>query len=154
MSHVEMDFSEITPFIFIGTNMCCSHHGMKLKDLGAMVDISLEFEKTEVPDDLDTFLWLPTKDHQSPSLTQLHIGTGAIVEAVERKYPVYVHCKNGHGRSPTLVIAYFIRTGMSADQAQAAVAAKRPEIMLTEPQKEMLKKFEQSLYGNERTSFL
>ncbi|MEK6853994.1 MAG: dual specificity protein phosphatase, partial [Nanoarchaeota archaeon] len=54
---------------------------------------------------------------------------------------VYVHCKAGHGRSPTLVAAYFILKGKSVKEALVSVRRKRPGIHPTYAQMKALKKF-------------
>jgi|TARA_B100000315_G_scaffold226314_1_gene233169 protein-tyrosine phosphatase len=44
---------------------------------------------------------------------------------VDKNIKVYVHCERGHGRSPTLVAAYFILEGLSASEAIKKVRDKR-----------------------------
>lgn len=47
----------------------------------------------------------------------------------------YIHCKNGHSRTPTFSAAHLIReAGMTPDEAVRHIAAKRPEIHLEESQ--------------------
>lgn len=139
--HVQMEFSRVTPNICLGTNLCCEDHGQQLRALGARIDISLEYENTVVPHMFETFLWLPVQDHQAPSMEQLDVGTAVLAEADAKGYGVYAHCKNGHGRAPTLVIAYFIRTGQTLAEAEATVRKKRPEIDLTAAQRERLQEY-------------
>lgn len=140
-----MNHSVVAPYLSVGTNLCCGAHADKLKEVGAQIDISLEYEKTEVPNMFSTFIWLPVPDHQAPTLEQLDVGTAVIAEAEEKGYRVYAHCKNGHGRSPTLAIAYFIRKGMSLDEAFAVVKEKRQEVNPTDAQWERLKEYEARL---------
>lgn len=142
MDHAIFAYSEITPAIYVGTNLCCSPHGAKLKELGVQIDISLEYERIEAPEGLGAFLWLPVRDHEAPTMEQLFVGTAVLAQAEERQIRAYVHCRNGHGRSPTLVIAHFIRHGMNAQTAHAFVQSKRPEINLTATQEAALAEFE------------
>lgn len=141
MSHPLMNYSQIVPWLYLGTNLCCSMHAEKLAEIGAQIDISLEEERVELPGKMQTFVWLPVLDHEAPTMDQLFVGIAVLREAEEKRIRVYVHCRNGHGRSPTLVIAYFISKGMSYDEAYSLVAEKRPEIDLTDAQKEALRKF-------------
>ena len=146
-----LEYNEITPFIYLGSNMCCGTHFKKLQDLGITADIDLQdirdnFEKLE---GVETFLWLPTKDHTSPSHKQLIIGIRAIQALVASRTKVYVHCKFGHGRSPTLVIAYFMADGMTYEEAHAYVKKQRPEVHLLPAQVTALSQFEEYIKKNE-----
>ena len=143
--HVQVEYSEINKNLYLGTNLCCAMHGKKLMRKGFQADISMEKERTENPHEMSLHLWLPVKDHHAPTMQQLHAGAAALAALQKDKVKTYVHCKNGHGRSPSLVIAYFISTGMTFKEAYAFVAAKRPEIHLWPPQKKRLKDFEKFL---------
>ena len=137
-----MESSVITDFLTLGTNLCCESHEEKLRAIGAELDISLEYEHTPIPRMFSTFLWLPVMDHHAPTMEQLDVGTSAIGEAEANGYRAYVHCMNGHGRGPTLAIAYFIRKGMSMTESEALVREKRPEINPTEAQRRCLAEWE------------
>jgi len=142
MHHASFKFSKIAPYIYLGTNACCQiDFDKKLLKRGIRADISLEKERLDTPFGIDYFLWLPTKDMFSPSQDKLMAGTLMIDYLVKKKIKLYVHCKNGHGRAPTLVAAYFISRGMEANQAAALVKSKRPEIHLNKKQINGLKKF-------------
>ena len=69
------------------------------------------------------------------------IGAKAIKTLIDNKIKVYVHCQRGHGRSPTLVAAYFILQGMSAEEAIKKIRNKR-NIHLTKTQIKSLKIFD------------
>src|SRR3989338_2065750 len=116
------EYSRITQYIYIGTNLCCQTHFKKsLLRKGLKADISLEEKKLDQPYGVDYYLWLPTKDHNAPSLKQLEIGTAFLTELHKQKIKTYVHCERGHGRAPTLVAAYLLTTGMNIDQALALI---------------------------------
>jgi hypothetical protein len=93
-SHVKMEYSMITPYIYIGTNMCCGVHFQKLFKLGIKADIDLEETRSdrEGPEKMKFFLWLPTEDHTSPIQDQLLFGARAIETLVTKKIMTYVHC--------------------------------------------------------------
>lgn len=148
MSHPVLEFTEITPLITIGTNMCCDVHGVALVEGGFIADIDLEDTRQELPPQIELYLWLPTPDNQPPALDQLLVGVRAMHQLVERKRKIYVHCKNGHGRSPTLVIAYFIATGLKLEEAYHRVWSKRPEIHLHKSQESALRAFERRYRGS------
>ncbi len=146
------EYSQITKYIYIGTNMCCqSHFDKSLLKKGIKADVSLEEIKLDRPYGVDYYLWLPTKDHTSPSLKQLEIGTSFLKELNRQKIKCYVHCERGHGRAPTLVAAYLITTGKSANKALANVKKKRPEIHPNKRQILILRRFEMNQKGASKT---
>lgn len=139
----KFEFSKITPCIFIGTNMCCQgHFNAKLVKKGIEADISLEYDSIDTPRGVRYFLWLPVRDHTAPPLETLKVGAAALSELVKNKIKVYVHCKQGHGRSPTLVAAYLILQGNDWESSVEFIKRKRPGIHLTESQVKALKRFE------------
>lgn len=140
------DYDQINEEVFIGTNMCCQFGFDKellAKDIKA--DISLEKEKIDSPKGVDYFLWLPTEDHQSPTQDKLKLGVQTLEFLISRKIKVYVHCKNGHGRAPTLFAAYLIKKGMSVDDAVKFLKSKRPTTHLSEAQVAALKEFKNTI---------
>lgn len=140
--HGILDYHQITDNIFLGTNACCKHHfEEELLEKGVTYDISLEEERIDAPWGVEAFLWLPTTDHTAPSMRSLVLGVQVLIMVSRWNAKVYVHCKNGHGRAPTLVAAYFISQGDSVNEAIAKVAEKRPEIHIEDAQKKMLEKF-------------
>lgn len=146
-SHV-FDYSKIEEQIYIGSDLCrggvCPIHGEEFEELGVGVEINLSAERNEKPPDfVKSYTWLPVVDGYSPDQTQLDIGTSVVNDAIEAGEVVYTHCKNGHGRSPTLVAAYLIRyRGMGVEEATELLKEKRPEIHIEEDQFKELRKFE------------
>jgi protein-tyrosine phosphatase len=140
--HPKLDFSQITDTILIGTNACCStHFDERLVGIGVRADISLEEERLDAPKGAIVFLWLPTADHTPPTPMQLRIGVAALRELAHEKMTVYVHCRQGHGRAPTLIAAYFIAEGMDVAEAVRLVKKKRPITHLRPNQLAALRKF-------------
>jgi protein tyrosine phosphatase len=143
--HVPFEYSRITDYIYLGTNQCCkSHFKQQLLRKGIKADISLEKERLDAPFGVDYFLWLPVIDKRAPTQKQLLVGARTIKDMVDNKIKVYVHCKRGHGRSPTLVAAYFILKGMTATEAVKKIKKKR-KIHLTLSQTKALKSFEKTM---------
>ena len=137
----DLDYDQITDNIYIGTNMCCqTHFDKQLRDQGIRADISLEKEHIDAPYGVESFLWLPTIDNTPPSSEQFSIGIAALKTLDDLNMKVYVHCRFGHGRAPTLVAGYLIKVkGMSAKQAMALVKKKRPVVHLEKVQIAALK---------------
>ncbi len=124
--HVPFEYSQITDHIYVGTNQCCQAHfdDMLLKK-GVAAGISLEDDRLDAPFGVKYYLWLPVPDYTAPTGKQLLIGAIMLKQLVDNDIKVYVHCKRGHGRSPTLVAAYFILGGMTASQAVRRVRERR-----------------------------
>lgn len=140
------DYDQIDEKVFIGTNMCCQtgfDRELLTKDVRA--DISLEEVRVDAPMGVDYFLWLPTKDHEAPEPDKLTFGVQALHFLLTRNIRIYIHCKNGHGRAPTLYAAYLIHKGMEVDQAITYIKDKRPVIHLSENQISALKTYKDSL---------
>jgi protein-tyrosine phosphatase len=133
--HKGFDYTQITDAVFIGTNMCCQFgFSQELLSKGVRADISLEKDRTDAPDGVDYFLWLPTENHTPPSPLALEMGIQFLDSAIKNKTKIFIHCKNGHGRAPTLFAAYLVSHGMEVQEAIDSIAAKRSEIHLYESQ--------------------
>lgn len=143
------DYSQINNNLFLGSDFCtgrkCKLHSDEFEKMGVCVELNLAAEKKEVPpDNIDIYAWLPVVDGYAPSQDQFLAGTTLINESIENGNTVYVHCKNGHGRSPTMVIAYLLRfKGMNIDEAINFIKSKRPEIHIEEAQLLALNEFEE-----------
>jgi len=144
-----MDYTKIDDNIYIGSNLCkgsvCPVHEPEFTKLGVCVEINLDNEKKETPpDNIDTYVWMPVVDGHPPSPDQLDLGSALINQAVKNNKTVYVHCKNGHGRSPTLIAAYYIRYyRITLSEAEKIIKKKRSEIHIEKTQIKALKDFEQ-----------
>jgi protein-tyrosine phosphatase len=119
------EYNQITPYIYIGTDLCCKLHFKKsLIKKRIKADISLEEEKIDHPKGAEYYLWIPTKNKTPPTQKQLLLGSDFINQLVKNKIKLYVHCRRGHGRAPTLVAAYFISKGMGVKQAIETIRKK------------------------------
>lgn len=138
-----MEYSRITDQIYIGTNFCCgTHFDPELLKQGVTYDLSLEEERVDSPTGGAAYLWLPIQDMHAPTEQQFLMGIAFINAAVQSGHKVYVHCKNGHGRAPTMVAGYLISNGMTTDEAIALIMRKRPEAHLQAEQRDALRQFE------------
>jgi protein-tyrosine phosphatase len=136
------DYDYLTDFILLGTNMCCLEgYAEELLTKDVRADISLEQERIDNPTGVEFFLWLPVVDAHAPTQEQLAMGAQALAHFTQQGIRAYVHCKNGHGRAPTLVAAYFISTGMTPQEAIAAIVLKRPSVHPNEEQRTALETF-------------
>jgi dual specificity MAP kinase phosphatase len=149
--HIVTNYDRITPYIYIGTNLCCQAHFTRLKRLGFQADLDLEAGRIErLSQGLKYYLWLPVVDHRSPSQLQFRIGVHFIDQLVGARRKIYIHCKNGHGRSPTMAAAYFISRGLSVSQSIAYIRERRKEVHIEPPQLRALRVFYKSVNKNKK----
>jgi len=140
--HDKLDFNYIIDGIYIGTNQCCkTHFAEVLKKKGIEADVSLEEERIDAPFGVAFYVWIPVKNHLPPAPDQMEFGVSTLEKLVSMNKKIYVHCKNGHGRAPTLVAAYLIKKGKTPKEAEAFIKTKRPSIHLEEVQREALQNF-------------
>jgi len=149
LGHKGFDYDQITEDIYLGTNMCCQFgFDRELLAKGVRADISLEKERIDAPIGVDYFLWLPTVDTYPPTPDALELGVRALIFFAQKRIKTYIHCKNGHGRGPTLFVAYLISQGMTFEKAFDFLKSKRPATHLTDLQISALKQFENGRESN------
>jgi predicted protein tyrosine phosphatase len=87
------------------------------------------------------FLCLPIPDGQPPTTDQTDQFVRFVAEQRTAHRPVAVHCEGGIGRTGTMLAAYLISQGESANTAIARIRAVEPNAIETPQQIEFLKKF-------------
>ncbi|MBI3671704.1 dual specificity protein phosphatase family protein [Candidatus Azambacteria bacterium] len=138
----ELEYNEIVDGIYIGTNQCCqAHFDEELRKEGITADISLEKNRIDAPFGADFYIWIPVQNHAAPKQEQLEFGVSVLEKLVAIGKKIYVHCKNGHGRAPTLVAAYLVKGGKTPKEAEIFIKSKRPAMHLEEVQRQALKDF-------------
>lgn len=135
--------SMITPQIYVGGQYSIRSVAL-LEKLGITGIVSMRMKDIANKDLLANFhiLHLPTPDHTAPTMKHLEEGVDFIEKEIKQKGKVYIHCRAGEGRGPTMAIAYLIHTGMTYDDAYALIKKIRPFIHPTLPQVKRLKEFE------------
>ena len=138
----KLEYNYITDGIYIGTNQCCqTHFDEKLTKEGITADISLEEDRIDAPFGVEFYVWIPVKNHVSPAPDQLEFGVSVLEKLVSLGRKIYVHCKNGHGRAPTLVAAYLVKNGKTPQEAEEYIRQRRPTIHLENVQRQALINF-------------
>ena len=141
-----LEYNQITEQIFIGTNFFRqAHFDNELLSKGITAEISLEGEAVDAPFGVEFFCWIPVTDNHAPTIDQFELGVSTLDKLVAMGKKVYVHCKHGHGRAPTLVAAYFISKGDTILDAVAKIKEKRPVMHLNETQMKALEEFQKQI---------
>jgi len=144
----QFDYTQVTDQLFIGSDLCkagvCLLHAEEFRQLDVSVELNLSQEENELPPkEIDVYSWLPVTDGYSPTQLQFDIGTSIINDSIADGKKVYVHCKNGHGRSPSMIAAYFVKyKGYKLENAIELIKELRPESHIEETQISELKEFE------------
>lgn len=107
---------------------------------------------TELPLDAEALesaglqsLHLPVADFTAPTLQQMSTFVQTVEEGRLTDQPVGVHCAAGLGRSGTMAAAWFVYSGMTADEALAEVRIRRPGSVETLSQEQAIADFEAML---------
>jgi dual specificity MAP kinase phosphatase len=128
-------FSEITPQIHLGGQYRSYGWPVLVKrGITAVVNMRGEFSDRRSNIIPGQYLHLPTVDNTPPTLEQLYQGIEFMKQEIEQGGKVYVHCWEGIGRGPTMVAAYLVSTGMTAEDAWKHIRKIRPFIRPTDAQ--------------------
>ena len=135
--------SEITSTIFVGPQYKNSGlEWMKKHGINACVNMRIEFDDAEHGLAPEHYLYLPTIDDDAPTMEHLQEGIAFIQNVIDNGGKVYIHCKGGIGRAPSMAAAYFISTGMSLEEAETLIRKTRPFIRIMPPQYDILRELE------------
>lgn len=135
--------SQITANLFLGSQY--NLVGLKkLKVLGvtAIINMRIHSVYSEAQYIGFKYLHLPTLDNTPPSLEDLMRGADFAAKEIENGGKVYIHCRQGLGRGPTMTIAYLLKIGTTFEDAFALVKKVRPFIDPRPGQITMLKELE------------
>lgn len=84
---------------------------------------------------------LPVRDMSAPSIEVLEAAVETITNAKEHGMAVAVHCMAGIGRTGTVLAAYFVNEGLSAEDAIRKVRQLRPGSVETRGQEQAVAMF-------------
>jgi dual specificity MAP kinase phosphatase len=135
---------QITADLFLGSQY--TKAGLKkLKALGITAIVNMRTHHVFVKAQYVgiKYLHLPTVDNTPPTLADLIKGAAFIDDEIKNNGKVYVHCRQGLGRGPTMALAYLIKTGLTFDDAFRLIKRVRPFIDPKPEQIQRLKELEE-----------
>jgi len=138
-----LDRGRINPTLYVGGQY--NLRGLqKLRELGitAIINMRMHSPFRETHFKTIKYLHLPTRDHAAPSMANLMKGADFADAEIKNGGIVFIHCRQGIGRGPTMAIAYLLKTGDSFEDAFVKVKKARSFIHPTRVQMQRLKELE------------
>jgi len=134
---------QITADLFLGSQY--NLVGLrKMKSLGitAIINMREHSVYSEAQYEGFSYLHLPTVDNTPPYLALLIKGADFADREIKKGGKVYIHCRQGLGRGPTMTIAYLLSTGLTYDDAFMLIKKVRTFINPRPSQIKRLKELE------------
>jgi atypical dual specificity phosphatase len=97
---------------------------------------------------------IPIRDFAPPTPGQIDDFVAAIDDAMKRDVKALVHCHMGYGRTGTLLAAYFVHQGESAEYAIIHIRRLRPGSIETDEQEQSVYDYEARLNKHKGPSHL
>jgi protein-tyrosine phosphatase len=145
--------SRITPQIWVGPQFnAAGRRYLQRQGVNGSINLRVEYDDDAYGLALDRYCYLPTVDDHCPSPEHFQKGVDFIRGVVQEGGQVYIHCKAGVGRAPTLAAAYFIAEGMTVEEAIATIKRRRPFITITPPQMEALHRYAEAVRSPQAAS--
>ena len=137
-----LEYSRITDTVYVGPqHRKAGLAHMATTGINAVVNMRIEHDDAHHGYAPADYCYLPTVDDAAPSLEHLREGVAFMQRVIGAGGKVYIHCKGGIGRAPSMAIAYLVAEGQSLDDAIALVKRTRPFINITDVQMEQLRRF-------------
>lgn len=121
-------FDRVTDFVWLGSRVTTVDDYRRLRAEGIRACVDMKQEGADRWG-FEALLWLPTLDHEAPSVAHLRIGLAFLQECERAEIPAFVACLAGVGRSSTLVLAHLLAgrfRGRDVGSALEFLAARRP----------------------------
>lgn len=144
--------SRITPQIWVGPQFNArGKRALEQQGVNGSVNLRVEYDDAAHDLALAHYCYLPTIDDDCPSPEHFQKGVDFIRSVVQEGGQVYIHCKAGVGRAPTMAAAWFVAEGMTVDEAIDLIKRTRPFIAITPPQLEALHRYAEAIAQHQVT---
>lgn len=140
-------YSEVLPTVWVGGQHY--RHGvqhMRKIGLSAIVNLRTEPDDAAMNRVTERYLWLPTTDHTPPTLADIQRAVDFIDGEIAAGGKVYVHCRAGVGRGPTMVACYLVSKDHTPHEAWGKLRKVRPFIYPTTAQLLQVESYYRSLH--------
>ncbi|RLD08042.1 MAG: hypothetical protein DRI44_10300 [Chlamydiae bacterium] len=114
---------------------------LKNKNISAILTLIKKQLPAEWLDDFIS-LHIPVQDFCPPTIEQLNLCVDFLKNCLKADKKPVVHCMMGYGRTGTILAAYLISQGTTAEEAIAEVRRKRPGAIETYEQEDILYEYE------------
>jgi len=120
---------QITADLFLGSQYnLVGLRKMKALGITGIINMRMHSVYSEAQYKGFQYLHLPTPDNTAPPLEVLKRGADFAANEISNGGKVYIHCRQGLGRGPTMCAAYLLKTGLTLEDALAMIRKVRPFI--------------------------
>lgn len=141
-------YSHVAPNLYLGGKYQAQTYNL-FREWGITGVVSMRKRASApTPNDIEV-LSLPTQDWMPPKVEDLQKGVEFINKKIAAGGSVYVHCRLGEGRGPTMAAAYLISNGFTIDEALAQLKKYRPVARPNARQRKRLAEFQQAYNSEE-----
>ncbi len=118
--------SQITANLFLGGQYNLRGlRRLRVMGITAIINMRMHSVYEEARFEGLSYLHLPTPDNTAPKLEDLIRGADFARSVIQKGGKVYIHCRQGLGRGPTMAIAYLLSMGATYEDAFATVKRVR-----------------------------
>lgn len=144
--------SQITANLFLGGQYNLKGlRKLKAMKITAIINMRINSIYKEAQYEGFRYLHLPTFDNTPPTLEDLVKGAEFAHEEISKGGKVYIHCRQGLGRGPSMVIAYLLKMGATYEDAFATVKRVRTFINPRPGQVQRLREVETYFHQQKET---
>ena len=136
-------YSFVTKNLYVGQQVKKrGFHRLKKWKISTIINLRAEYDYSQNLYNNISYKYFPVVEFQAIPMDLLISGVEQIEQNIDLNKKVYIHCKEGVSRAPTLAVAYLIKKGMNLDDALNLIRYQRPFINILSNQIKVLKEFE------------